>query len=152
MFSLRSILMLPAAILATSFAAAAEELPGPIPASVVRVVDGDTLEVRARIWLDQEVTTAVRLQGVQAPETRRAPCPEHEEAGRAAKAFVEALGLSQVRLVDIDHDKYGGRVAARVILADGRDLGATLIEAGHAWGYGDNEPLCGARRLGAAGD
>jgi endonuclease YncB( thermonuclease family) len=129
--------------LATS-AAANDPLPGPIPATVVAVTDGDTLEVRARIWLDQEVTTAVRLKDVQAPEIRRAPCPEHEEAGREAKAFVEALGLTEVTLADVEHDKYGSRVAARVVLADGRDLSALLIETGNAWVYGEEEPYCSA--------
>jgi hypothetical protein len=33
-------------------ARADSDLPGPIPAALVRVIDGDTVEVRARIWLD----------------------------------------------------------------------------------------------------
>jgi micrococcal nuclease len=34
---------------------AAEVLPGPIPAVVTEVVDGDTIGVRARIWLGQQI-------------------------------------------------------------------------------------------------
>lgn len=45
-----------------------EPLAGPIPAMVVKVVDGDTLNVRARIWINQELDTAVRLLGIDAPE------------------------------------------------------------------------------------
>jgi micrococcal nuclease len=38
------------------------------PAEVVRVIDGDTLEARVRIWPGMDVTTRVRLRGIDAPE------------------------------------------------------------------------------------
>jgi endonuclease YncB( thermonuclease family) len=123
-------------------ARADELLPGPIPATVVRVVDGDTVEVSARIWLDQIVTVEVRLAGVNAPETYRPPCPAHREPGLAAAAFVTGLGLGEVQLFDVEHDKYGGRVVARVVAPDGVDVSEALLDAGHAWRYGDSDPLC----------
>jgi len=49
-------------------APAAERLPGPVLARVMTILDGDTLEVQARIWLGQAVTTRVRLDGIDAPE------------------------------------------------------------------------------------
>ena len=52
-----------------------ETLPGPIPAEVLKVVDGDTLEVEARIWLGQGVQVSVRLRGVDTPELRAAARP-----------------------------------------------------------------------------
>ena len=48
-------------------AMAADTLPGPIQAEVLRVIDGDTIEVRAKIWLDQYIETNVRLAGLDAP-------------------------------------------------------------------------------------
>ncbi len=48
-------------------AALRQDIPGPILARVVEVIDGDTILVEARIWLDQVVTTRVRLAGVDAP-------------------------------------------------------------------------------------
>ena len=42
-------------------------LEGPVPAFVERVVDGDTLVVRARIWLGQELRIMVRVAGIDAP-------------------------------------------------------------------------------------
>lgn len=119
-----------------------QRLPGPIPATVIRVLDGDTIEVSARIWLDQIVTVEVRLAGVDAPETYRPPCAEHRDPGLAAAAFVTDLSAGDVTLFDVEHDKYGGRVVARVVLPDGRDLSDLLLEAGHAWAYGDPDPLC----------
>ena len=41
---------------------------GPVAATVERVIDGDTIEVKAQIWIDQELRVAVRLAGVDAPE------------------------------------------------------------------------------------
>ena len=38
-------------------------LPGPFPAEVLGVIDGDTFEARVTIWLGHEVTTRVRLLG-----------------------------------------------------------------------------------------
>jgi endonuclease YncB( thermonuclease family) len=38
------------------------------PAEVVRVIDGDTFEARVRIWPGMDVTTRVRLRGIDAPE------------------------------------------------------------------------------------
>ena len=49
---------------------AAETLRGPIRADVIEVIDGDTLRVRARIWLGQQVEINVRLSDVDTPELR----------------------------------------------------------------------------------
>ncbi len=52
--------VLAAALLAAAITAdspARELLPGPVPARVIQVIDGDTLVVKARIWLGQDVET-----------------------------------------------------------------------------------------------
>jgi hypothetical protein len=49
---------------------AAEILPGPILAVVTEVVDGDTIGVRARIWLGQDVEIQVRILDINTPELR----------------------------------------------------------------------------------
>ena len=46
---------------------AEEALAGPVRAVVERVVDGDTVDVRARIWLGQSLTVRVRIDGVDTP-------------------------------------------------------------------------------------
>ena len=45
-----------------------DRIPGPVPALVLRVIDGDTIAVRARIWIGQSVDTRVRIVGVDTPE------------------------------------------------------------------------------------
>lgn len=130
------ILLLPA-VLAVG-PAAAELLPGPLPAKVVAVQDGDTLTVKVRIWLDQELETRVRIDGIDTPESR-SDCAEEKAAARAAKRHLERLvarTAAEVRLRDVQYDKYGGRVRARVELGDGTDLAEAQIGAGYARPYG----------------
>ena len=116
-----------AALLAVPAATGEEPLPGPIPAIVLRVVDGDTLEVRARIWVAQDVTVLVRLDGIDTAELRGA-CAEERAAAVAARAALTELAAGQVvRLHDVRWDKYGGRVLARVTGASGLDVGEALI-------------------------
>lgn len=118
---------------------ARDVLPGPIPAQVLRVVDGDTLEVRARIWLGQDVTTLLRLADIDTPEVRGACADENALAAQATSFVRDALGTDDnpptISLFEVTEDKYGGRVVARVVVADGRDLGAALIAAQLAQPY-----------------
>ena len=63
-------------VIAVAPAAGAEDiLTGPVPAVVEDVIDGDTLRVRARIWLGQDLAIYVRLAGVDAPEVRGSCVP-----------------------------------------------------------------------------
>lgn len=123
---------------------AAADIPGPVPASVARVVDGDTVRVSAQIWVDQIVSISVRIRGVDVPELFRPQCETERVRARAAKAFVEdRLGGGDVLLIDIAHDKYGGRVVARIETPGGDDLGSALIAEGHAVADGAADPWCG---------
>ncbi|CAO3414549.1 thermonuclease family protein [Azospirillum doebereinerae] len=137
--------MLPAALSGTAVAACAAlwaalwsaeaggapaTLPGPIPAEVVDVVDGDTLTVRATVWLGQSVETNVRLDGVDAPEMR-ARCPQEKALAESAREAVRGLvGVGPVQLLDVQPDKYGGRVRARIRVAGGGDLTEALLRTG----------------------
>ena len=113
--------------------AAASSLEGPVPAKVERVIDGDTLAVRAHIWLDHEILVKVRLADIDAPELGRADCPAEKEQAQAAKRYLgELIADAPVILTDIRHDKYAGRVAARATSEAGVDLSAAMVEAGHA--------------------
>lgn len=113
-----------------------DRLPGPIPARVIRVVDGDTVVVRARIWLGQDVETSVRLSGVDTPE-KRGKCDSERQAAAQAEAFTakRAAADSLVSLHDVIADKYGKRVVARIVIANAEDLGTALIAAGLARPY-----------------
>lgn len=119
-------------------------LAGPLSAEVVEVVDGDTLDVRVTIWLGQDLRTRVRVDGVDTPELR-GRCPRETEMAQEAKRFVARfLAEGAVLLHDIQNDKYGGRVRARVIRPGGDDLAQALIRAGLARAYGGDarQPWC----------
>ena len=119
-----------AAGLAALPAAAAERVPGPIEAEVVRVIDGDTVAVRAHIWLGMMVETHVRLAGVDAPEMHGACESERALAVKARDLVERTLSAGRATLYDVSPDKYGGRVVARMKTADGQDLSALLLKAG----------------------
>jgi endonuclease YncB( thermonuclease family) len=121
-----------------------ESVKGPIEARVVAVVDGDTLMVRARPWVGMEVETKVRLLGIDAPELK-GRCAAERRRAKEARAFLErAVGGNAVTLHDVRHDKYGGRVLARVETASGKDCARALLDAGLARAYGgkQREPWC----------
>ena len=122
---------------------AATGLDGPVSAQVTEVIDGDTMEVQARIWLGQSVTVRVRLDGIDTPELHSA-CAEERRSAEAVRAWLEKRLLgAEVQLRDIRYDKYGGRVLASLVDRDG-DVGRALIAAGLARRYdgGARQPWC----------
>jgi len=125
-------------------ALAADSFEGPVVAHVERVVDGDTIEVRAEIWLAQSLIVRVRIDGVDAPEMK-ARCPLERARAEAARDYLERrIGNADVRLTDVVYDKYGGRVRAAV--ADERgDIGEALLRTGLARAYhgGHRDGWCG---------
>ncbi len=122
----------------------ADPLPGPIPAEVIKIIDGDTIKVRASIWIDQSVIVSVRLRGIDAPELFRPKCQAERQLARNAKASVAASSPvgSIVTLSEITRDKYGGRVVASVTTANGETLAARLLAQGQAIMIGSKKPWC----------
>ena len=113
---------------------AAEALEGPVPAIVERVIDGDTIEVRASVWLGQTLTVRVRIDGVDAPELE-ARCAEERAQALAARDFLKRRVEGQaVKLTRVVYDKYGGRVRAAVHDRNG-DVATALLAAGLARPY-----------------
>jgi endonuclease YncB( thermonuclease family) len=124
--------------------AARDVLAGPVAADVVEVLDGDTIAVRARIWLGQELATRVRLSGIDAPELH-GKCERERRLAAAARAFLaQHLADRPVELRDVQFGKYAGRVVARVVTNKGEDVAAALLEAGLARPYdgGARRPWC----------
>ena len=116
-------------------AGARQSLFGPVTGRVVKVLDGDTIEVVAQIWLGQELRVRVRLRGVDAPELS-APCARARDLARAARTLVAVqIGEGAVTLNAIQYGKYAGRVVARVTAQGGIDLAEALIAAGLGRAY-----------------
>lgn len=121
--------------LATLPAIAAEKLSGPIPAEVTKVRDGDTLEVTAHVWLGLRMEIAIRIDGIDTPEVR-GDCQRERDMAAQASALMKTLIVKPtVTLYDVRNDKYAGRALARVMTADGTDVGKELIRQGLARPY-----------------
>ncbi|MEI9805982.1 MAG: thermonuclease family protein [Pseudolabrys sp.] len=120
-------------------------LRGGHAAEVVRVLDGDTFEARVRIWPGMEVTTRVRLRGIDAPEMHARCDDERVNAVAARDALAGLLNEGSVGISRIGQDKYGGRVDADVSTARTPDVSAVLLERGLARRYdgGRRESWCG---------
>jgi endonuclease YncB( thermonuclease family) len=117
-----------------------------LPADVLRVIDGDTFEARVHVWPGLDITTRVRLRGIDAPELR-ARCPAERvqaEAARDALAAILADGAVTVSTVALD--KYGGRVVADASTRQIPNVSAEMLGRGLARSYG------GGRREGWCGD
>lgn len=122
-------LLILAAVAASANAAV---LTGP----VVRVVDGDTLEVEGSgmVW-------RVRLRGIDAPE--------HDQAfGSEATANLKRLVAGKTVSVDYEHQDRYHRIVGKVMLGS-EDICLDQVKAGLAWHYKyyENEQTAGDRKL-----
>lgn len=104
---------------------------------VVRVIDGDTLDVDSPDVRLGYATTRVRLLGVDAPETVKPGSPV-EHFGPEASAYLRALAEGRQVVLQLDRartrDIYD-RLLAYVIAPDGDNLNERIIATGH--GYAD---------------
>ncbi len=105
-------------------------------ALVIKVVDGDTIEVR--LDAEPKIEYKVRLLGVNTPETVD-PRKAVECFGKQASDFSKkTLSDKRIKLVSDpqadERDKYD-RLLRNVYLEDGTDFNAMLVEQGFAYAY-----------------
>ena len=116
---------------------------GPYDAQLVRVVDGDTIEVDVELWPGLLQRVKIRLIGVNTPEKRtRLQC--EKIAGIAATEFTQEFVEKGAITVDNVHNgKFAGRVLGNVFV-DGHSLSSALLVSGHArvYGGGKRQPWC----------
>jgi len=122
-------------------------LPG-YPAEVIRVLDGDTFEARVRVWPGMDITTKVRLRGIDAPEMRARCAEERIKATAARDALSALLARGQVGISEVSLDKYGGRVLAAASARETGNVAQALLGAGHVrrYGGGRRESWCCGRQ------
>ncbi len=117
------------------------------PVDVVRTIDGDTFEAQVHLWPGLDMTTRVRLRGIDAPELKAA-CPQElrmaQAAGDALRGLLEEGGVT---IYNIGPDKYNGRVVADAATARTPDISAALLAGGFARSYsgGRRNGWCAAR-------
>lgn len=133
--------------LAAFLSQAAAEPYGPYHANVLRVIDGDSIEVDVRLWPGLTQRTSVRVKGIDTPE-RTGPACEKALAEAAKKFTREWVSLAGLRVVltDVSNDKFGGRVVGKMSREGStKDLGQALLLAGHARPYWNGKKVkwCG---------
>jgi endonuclease YncB( thermonuclease family) len=129
----------------------AKPLLGGYAAEVLRVLDGDTFEARVRAWPGIEITTRVRLRGIDAPELGGARCVEERAKAEAARDALKAmLAEGDVAVMGVGLDKYGGRVLADAATRATPDISAAMLASGLARRYsgGRRDSCCGTQRIG----
>lgn len=94
-----------------------------LPAALLRVVDGDTIQVR----LDSGPIT-IRLHGIDSPEPNQAM---GKAATKALRSLVEGEPLE---IEPIEQSDGYGRMVARVLVR-GDDVNARMVGSGYAWAY-----------------
>jgi endonuclease YncB( thermonuclease family) len=105
------------------------------PVDVIRTIDGDTFEARVHVSPGLDLTTRVRLRGIDAPELK-ASCPQELQMAEAASdALRGLLGEGDVTIFNIGPDKYQGRVVADVATKRTENVSTALLAAGHARSY-----------------
>lgn len=104
---------------------------GPQECKVIRVVDGDTLEVPLSC-LPRDMKLFVRVHGVDTPEKApRAKCDAEAQLAVKASEHTKSLVSKANSVAVISNpkwDKFGGRMLGNVSLA-GTDLTKSLIDA-----------------------
>jgi endonuclease YncB( thermonuclease family) len=102
-----------------------------IPATLIRVVDGDT--IRADLDLGADVilkNQAVRVLGIDAPEIHG---PERQRGLAAKKAGEQFLTRKKLEVELHGKDKYGRWLGD--VFADGENLALWMLKNGHARPY-----------------
>lgn len=114
---------------------------GGYPAEALRVIDGDTLELRISVFPGHDIISRVRLARIDAPELS-SPCAHERDAATAARRALRDLVANGPLVVrDPRPDKYFGRVVADVSTG-GLDISDRLMADGMA------TPYDGGRRRG----
>lgn len=136
---------------------------GPYEARLVRVIDGDTLDVIVQTWPGHFIETAVRIKGIDTPELKGKCAHERKLAQQAKNHLLQIIAGNMVTarsspqqpqspdpplsynasaqaepavmtLHDVELGKYAGRVLARVKI-NSQDVAAQLIAVSLARPY-----------------
>lgn len=98
---------------------------------VIRVVDGDTVDLDIDLGLRVFTRARIRLAGINAPEL-------HAAQGQAAAEYLRGLlpfGSSVTLHTDKDHTEKYGRWLADIQTADGVNVSRAMIGSGNAVPY-----------------
>jgi endonuclease YncB( thermonuclease family) len=102
-------------------------------AKLDRVVDGDTVDALVDLGFDTWKKVRIRMQGMNAPESRTRDLEEKARGIAAKIRLEELLGEEKFVLQSMGVGKYGRCLG--IIFVDDININKTLIQEGHATEY-----------------
>ena len=104
-------------------------------ATLVKIVDGDTVDVLIDLGFNTTKKERVRLLGIDTPESATKDLTE-KKLGLEAKEYISQWFTKNTpfRLQTTKDDKYG-RILGVFTGLDGKTLNTRLVDEGYAWAY-----------------
>lgn len=108
---------------------------------LIKVVDGDTIDVIIDVGFDMYRKERVRINRVDTPESRTNN-EQEKLLGIEAKNFISQwlINQNQLKIKTFKDDKYG-RILGEIYGDNGDCLNDILIRDGYAWEYDGGEKL-----------
>jgi micrococcal nuclease len=105
-------------------------------ATLLKVVDGDTVDLRVDLGFSVHVEERFRLLGINTPEMSSKDATERARAQAATKYMADLMskGPVTIRTKKDESDKYG-RMLATIVNGAGVVVNEEMIRAGHAVAY-----------------
>ena len=108
-------------------AGAATSFKGPVEATVIQVIDGDTFLAEAHVWPGHSIRVNIRIRGIDAPEMK-SRCESERLAALHARAVLSGLlGAGAISISNIGGAKYYGRVLADVSTPGGEVVSSLML-------------------------
>lgn len=103
---------------------------------VLRVIDGDTIEVEIDLGFYLTITQKIRLEGINAPETRTSNSEEKENGLKSKEWLKNKLASCKDLIIKTKkEDKYGRVLGTIYIGSDNISLNEMILSEGLAVSY-----------------
>ena len=106
---------------------------------VLKVVDGDTIDVDIDLGFDISFTSRVRLAGIDTPESRTTNKMEKALGLESKKKLGDLIASAKTIVIKTEKmnssEKYGRILGWLYLDGAEQSVNETLIASGYAWGY-----------------
>jgi len=106
--------------------------------NILKIVDGDTVDVSIDLGFNVTTIQRIRLSGVDTPETNSKNELEKSMGDEAKMFIINWVSLQkQMKIKTYKDDKYG-RILGEIFGDNDQCINNLLIEKGYAWSYDGN--------------
>ncbi len=109
-------------------------LYGPYQATVVDVIDAETIRVNVSVWPGQVNRAIIGVLGVDTPSLK-GKCEQESLLAKEALEFTRGFVSPGIELQKLRQSKNGLRYYAEVVNQHQKSLGQALLDAGYAQPY-----------------